>query len=196
MKSTLTDRQRAVYEFIRDKIQNRGYGPTVREISREFGIKSPNGVVCHLKALEKKGLITREPNMSRAIELTTEGNNRTIPMVGQISAGQFHEAIENQQQVDLNSLFQDRNCYMLKISGDSMIDAHITDGDMVVIEPRSEASDGEIVVAETSDGNATLKYWFKEPDRIRLQPANSAMDPIYAKDAKVNGVVVGVIRQV
>ena len=72
MKSTLTDRQRAVYEFIRDKIQNRGYGPTVREISREFGIKSPNGVVCHLKALEKKGLITREPNMSRAIELTTE----------------------------------------------------------------------------------------------------------------------------
>ena len=196
MKSTLTDRQRAVYEFIRDKIQNRGYGPTVREISREFGIKSPNGVVCHLKALEKKGLITREPNMSRAIELTTEGNNRTIPMVGQIAAGQFHEAIENQQHVDLNSLFQDRNCYMLKISGDSMIDAHITDGDMVVIEPRSEASDGEIVVAETSDGNATLKYWFKEPDRIRLQPANSTMAPMYATDAKVNGVVVGVIRKI
>lgn len=196
MKSTLTDRQKAVYEFIRDKIQNRGYGPTVREISHEFGIKSPNGVVCHLKALEKKGLITREPNMSRAIELTTEGNNRTIPMVGQIAAGQFHEAIENQQHVDLNSLFQDRNCYMLKISGDSMIDAHITDGDMVVIEPRSEASDGEIVVAETSDGNATLKYWFKEPDRIRLQPANSTMAPMYATDAKVNGVVVGVIRKI
>lgn len=196
MKSTLTDRQRAVYEFIRDKIQNRGYGPTVREISREFGIKSPNGVVCHLKALEKKGLITREPNMSRAIELTTGKNNRTIPMVGQIAAGQFHEAIENHQEVDLNDLFSNRDCYMLRITGDSMIEAHIADGDMVVVEPRSEAINGEIVVAETSDGNATLKYWFKEADRIRLQPANSSMVPIYARDAKVNGVVVGVIRKV
>jgi repressor LexA len=196
MKSTLTDRQRAVYEFIRDKIQNRGYGPTVREISREFGIKSPNGVVCHLKALEKKGLITREPNMSRAIELTTEKKNRTIPMVGQIAAGQFHEAIENHQEVDLNDLFRNRDCYMLRIAGDSMIEAHIADGDMVVVEPRSEAVNGEIVVAETSDGNATLKYWFKEADRIRLQPANSSMVPIYATDAKVNGVVVGVIRKV
>lgn len=196
MGSQLTKRQAEVYEFIRDKIQNRGYGPTVREISDQFGIKSPNGVICHLKALEKKGLIERKPNKSRAIHLTQEGTSPTLPLMGRVAAGTMHEAIEDPQKMDLSQMFADRNAYLLQISGESMIDAHITDGDFVVIEPRSHANNGEIVVAETPDGNATLKYWFKEANRIRLQPANSSMKPIYVTDAKVSGVVVGVIRKV
>ena len=194
MAQPLTNRQREVYEFTRDKIQNRGFGPTVREISEAFGIKSPNGVICHLKAIEKKGLILREPNKSRAITLTGETSASTIPLAGRVAAGSLHQAIEDLDQVDLNELFNHRGCYLLRISGDSMIEAHIADGDMVVVEPRAEAKNGEMVVAETQDGNATLKYWFKEERRIRLQPANSQMNPIYVDQATVNGVVVGVIR--
>src|SRR5678816_110880 len=106
----LTDRQRDVYEFIRDKIRNRGYGPTVREIGEQFGIASPNGVICHLKALEKKGLITREPNMSRAIQLAAEPiEERGMPLAGRIAAGVMHEAIETDERLDLDALFHQRN---------------------------------------------------------------------------------------
>src|ERR1700734_400837 len=102
---TLTDRQREVYEFIRDKIKNRGYGPTVREIGDHFHIKSPNGVMCHLKAMEKKGMITREPNMSRAIQLSNEPvEERGLPMTGRIAAGVLHEAIEQDERLDLEAM--------------------------------------------------------------------------------------------
>lgn len=194
VRQELTKRQNDVYVFIREKIQTRGYGPTVREISNEFGIKSPNGVICHLKALERKGLISRKPNQSRAIELTTEGPGRTLPVMGKVTAGQM-ESATGTFQVDLNQFFQNRECYVLQISGDSMIDAHITDGDFVVVEPRSNASDGEIVVAETEDGNSTVKFWFQDDNLIRLQPANNAFAPTFVKQAKVSGVVVGVVRK-
>jgi repressor LexA len=102
----LTERQKEVYEFIRDKIRNRGYGPTVREIGDEFDISSPNGVMCHLKALEKKGLITREPNMSRAIQLAAEPiEERGLPLAGRIAAGVLHEAIEQDERVDFSAMF-------------------------------------------------------------------------------------------
>jgi len=186
-----------VYEFIRDKIRNRGYGPTVREIGDQFHISSPNGVMCHLKALEKKGLITREPNMSRAIQLAQEPiEERGLPLAGRIAAGVLHEAIEQDERIDFAALFEQKNQFVLRVSGESMIDAQIADGDFVVVRKQRTARDGQIVVAITDEGEATLKRFFLEKNRIRLEPANSSMKPIFVKNAKLLGVVVGVVRQV
>ncbi len=192
----LTKRQKSIFEFIRDKIQNRGYGPTVREIGESFDIKSPNGVMCHLKALEKKGLITREPNMSRAIQLADEylEEQAGLPLAGRVAAGVMHEAIEQDERVDFGTMFNKKNLFVLEVSGESMIEAQIADGDYVVVKKQRSASSGEMVVAQTEDGEATLKFWFPEKNRIRLQPANSEMSPIYVKNARVLGVVVGVVR--
>ena len=191
----LTDRQRVVYEFIRDLIVNRGYGPTVREIGEEFNISSPNGVMCHLKALEKKGLISRSPNKSRAIELISETLRPSgIPMAGVVAAGLTSLAFEQDERVDFGPRFTGRNLFALRVSGDSMIEAQIADGDFVVVKRQPDASPGQMVVAQTDEGEATLKYWFPEKNRIRLQPANSSMDPVYLTNASVLGVVVGVVR--
>jgi len=193
----LTKRQKAVYEFIRDKIRNRGYGPTVREIGDNFDISSPNGVMCHLKALEKKGLITREKNMSRAIQLTKEPvEERGLPLLGEIAAGVLHEAIEQDERVDFEAMFDKKNLFALHVRGDSMIEDLISDGDYVIIKKQRTARKGQIVAALTEDGEATLKRWFPEANRIRLEPANSNMKPIYVKNAKILGTVVGVVRKV
>ncbi len=193
----LTARQREVYIFIREKIRSRGYGPTVREIGTEFGIVSPNGVMCHLKALEKKGLILREPHMSRAITLATEPvHGHGLPLAGRISAGVLHEAIEQHERIDFGELFEGDDLFVLEIQGDSMIEDQIADGDYVVIRKQPQARSGQIVVALTDDNEATLKRWFPEKNRIRLEPANSKMKPIYVKNARVLGVVVGVVRSV
>jgi repressor LexA len=195
----VTKRQQAVYEFIREKIRNRGYGPTVREIAKNFNINSPNGVVCHLKALEKKGLISREPNMSRAIQLVAEPiRERGLPLAGQIAAGVLHEAIEQTERVDFDEIFDPENktLFVLQVRGESMIEDQIADGDYVVIRKQRTARKGQIVVALTDEGEATLKRWFPEKNRIRLEPANATMKPIFVKDARVLGVVVGVVRKV
>ena len=195
----LTAKQQAVYEFIREKIRGRGYGPTVREIGLNFGILSPNGVVCHLKALEKKGLITREPNMSRAIQLAMEPvEDRSLPLVGLIAAGVLHEAVEQTDRVDFTEMFDanNKNLFVLKVSGQSMIEDQIADGDFVVVRRQKTAERGEIVVAITDEGEATLKRWFPEKNRIRLEPANATMKPIFVRNARVLGVVVGVVRKV
>jgi repressor LexA len=195
----LTERQQAVYEFIRTKIRGRGYGPTVREIGLEFDISSPNGVVCHLKALEKKGLISREPNMSRAIQLAAEPiDDRSLPLAGRIAAGMLHEAIEQNERVDFVDLFdpEDKDLFVLEVDGESMIEDQIADGDYVVVHRQRTARKGQIVVAITDEGDATLKRWFPEKHRIRLEPANSKMKPIFVRDARVLGVVVGVVRKV
>lgn len=194
----LTPRQREVYELIRDKIRSRGYGPTVREIGLHFGISSPNGVMCHLKALEKKGLITREPNMSRAIMLATEPAEAPagLPLVGQIAAGRLHEAVSQDERIDFGELFNASDLYVLKVKGDSMIEDQIADGDFVVIRKQETAARGQIVVALTDENEATLKRWYPEGKRIRLEPANSSMAPIYVTNARVLGIVVGVVRKV
>lgn len=201
---SLTPRQREIYEYIRGKICARGYGPTVREIGDEFEISSPNGVVCHLKALERKGIITREPNMSRAIQLAAEpitlasGKDRGFPLVGRVAAGSLHEAVEQDERVNFNELFGagKRDRFVLEVHGESMIEDHIADGDMVVVRSQTTASKGQIVVVLTEEGEATLKRWYPEKNRIRLQPSNASMAPIYVKDAKVLGVVEGVVRKV
>jgi repressor LexA len=196
----ITERQQAVYEFIREKIRTRGYGPTVREIGQHFGIRSPNGVMCHLRALERKGFILREAGMSRAIQLATEpAQLKGLPLAGRIAAGVLHEAVEQQDRVDFGEMFSDsgnNDVCVLKVHGDSMIEAQIADGDYVVIRRQKTARKGQIVVAITDEGEATLKRWFPEKNRIRLEPANSTMKPIFVKNAEVFGVVTGVVRKV
>jgi repressor LexA len=194
----LTPRQLAVYEFIREKIRSRGYGPTVREIGQHFSINSPNGVMCHLKALEKKGLITREANMSRAIQLTTEAAHaQGLPLAGRVAAGVLHEAVEQDERVDFAGMFDpnDDDLFALEVHGDSMIGDQIAEGDYVVVRRQKTANKGQIVVAQTDDGEATLKRWYPEKNRIRLEPSNPSMKSIYVKNAQVLGVVVGVVRQ-
>ena len=194
----LTKRQRDVYQFIREKIRHRGYGPTVREIGSQFQISSPNGVMCHLKALEKKGLINREPNMSRAIMLATESpeGNNGLPLAGRIAAGRLQEAVAQDERIDFGELFGGDDQFVLEVRGDSMVEDQIADGDYVVIHKQDTAQRGQIVVALTDENEATLKRWYPEANRIRLEPANSSMEPIYVKNARVLGVVVGVVRKV
>ena len=194
----LTKRQAAVYDFIRDKIVNRGYGPTVREIGERFEISSPNGVMCHLKALEKKGMIRRSPNKSRAIELTRQAVREAagIPLAGTVAAGLTSLAFEQNERIDFGEMFTREGLFALQVRGESMIEAQIADGDYVVVKKQERAEAGQMVVAQTDDGEATLKYWFPEKGRIRLQPANSSMDPIYLDNVSVIGVVVGVVRSV
>ena len=193
---SLTKRQRAVLEFIRSKIVKRGYGPTVREIGEHFGISSPNGVMCHLRALEKKGTIHREPNMSRAIQIDRDAMEPVgLPLAGEVAAGVMHEAIEQNERIDFGTVFRNKNQFVLKVRGDSMIEAQIADGDFVIIRRQKTADKGQMVVAQTDEGDATLKYWFPEKNRIRLQPANSRMAPIFVASARVVGVVVGVVRK-
>ena len=196
-RRTLTKRQQLIYEFIKDKILNRGYGPTVREIGAHFGIRSPNGVMCHLKALEKKQMIVRDERMSRAIQLTDapQLKRTSLPLVGQVAAGTPVLAVEHRERVDFAPLFDDSQQFCLKVRGDSMIDAHIADGDYAIIRRQTTARDGDIVVALVDGQEATLKRFYKERGRIRLEPANSSMKPIYSSDVEILGVLVGVIRK-
>jgi len=194
----LTPRQREIYHFIRSKIQGRGYGPTVREIGVQFHIKSPNGVMCHLKALQKKGLIHREPNMSRAIQLLddpTSARATGLKLVGRIAAGQPIEAVEQDEELEFAEWEGADDKFALRVTGNSMIDEHIADGDFVVIQRKEQARDGQIVAVRDDDGEATLKKFFREKNRVRLEPANKTMKPIYRDNVDILGVLVGVVRK-
>jgi repressor LexA len=195
----LTSRQREIYSFIRSKIQGRGYGPTVREIGNQFHIKSPNGVMCHLKALQKKGLIHREPNMSRAIQLlddpTTAPHPTGVKMLGRIAAGSPIEAIEQDEELAFTEWEGADDKFALRVSGDSMIEAHIADGDFVIIHKQQHARDGQIVAVRDDEGEATLKRIYKEKHRVRLEPANKHMKPILRDKVDILGVLVGVVRK-
>jgi repressor LexA len=195
-RPSLTERQREIYEFIKDKIMNRGYGPTVREIGTAFGIRSPNGVMCHLKALEKKQLITREQYMSRAIQLTDQPQLKrtSLPLAGQIAAGNPVLAVEDLERVDFAGLFDDADNFCLRVKGESMIDDQIAEGDYVVVRRTNRAKDGDIVVALVDNDDATLKRYYREKNGVRLQPSNKRMKPIHSKQVSVLGVVKGVIR--
>jgi repressor LexA len=196
----LTERQREIYEFIRDKIESRGYGPTVREIGLGFRIKSPNGVMCHLKALEKKGLIKREGFSARAIQLLDyklHSAGAGLPFLGAVAAGTPIQAGAQDERLEFNDLFGGPNRYVLKVRGQSMIENHIEDGDYVVIRKQEVAENGDRVVAMI-DNEVTLKRFYKEKDHIRLEPANGKMNPIIvdsSRDARVLGVLVGVMRK-
>ncbi|SFI16432.1 transcriptional repressor LexA [Planctomicrobium piriforme] len=196
-QAKLTKRQHLIYEFIKDLILNRGYGPTVREIGLHFGIRSPNGVMCHLKALEKKGLITREQNMSRAIQLTESirRGKTSLPFAGQIAAGTPVLAVEDRERMEFSDLFEDNELFCLRVRGDSMVEDHITDGDYAIIRRQPTARDGEIVAALVDGEDATLKRFYREASRFRLEPANSSMKPIYSDNVEILGVLQSVIRR-
>src|SRR5437868_52180 len=196
--SQLTDRQREIHEFIRDKIETRGYGPTVREIGDEFGIRSPNGVMCHLKALEKKGIITRKGRSARAIQIV---DHRPLagglPLLGRVAAGAPMAAVASDDRVEFSDLFGGPDRFVLRVQGTSMIENHIEDGDYVVIRKQENAENGERVVAMI-DNEVTLKRFYKERDKIRLEPANGKMTPIVVEpndNAQILGVLVGVMRK-
>jgi len=196
-RTTLTRRQQQIYDFIKDKIMNRGYGPTVREIGRAFDIRSPNGVMCHLKALERKQLITREQHRSRAIQLTDQPQLKrtSLPIAGTIVAGSPALAVENLERQDFAPLFDNEDHFCLRVKGDSMIEECIADGDYAVIRRQPTAVDGQIVAALVDGSDATLKKFYRERNGCRLEPANSEMKPIFSSDVQILGVLVGVIRR-
>lgn len=193
----LTRRQAHILEFVHERLRSGKSGPTVREIAKRFAIKSPNGVTGHLRALERKGFISRRPHQSRSITIAPQwtDQSRGLPMAGRVHAGTMHEAVQDNERVDFGDLFTKRGTYVLRVEGDSMIDAHIADGDFVVVQPNKTPSAGDIAVVQTEDGQATLKYWFPEKNRVRLQPANRRMKPLYTRRVRPLGVVVGVVRQ-
>jgi len=196
--STLTERQREIYDFIRDKIESRGYGPTVREIGLAFEIRSPNGVMCHLKALEKKEMIKREGFSARAIQLIDHRpQSAGLPLYGLVAAGSPSTAVQQNERLEFNDLFGGSDHFVLKVRGQSMIDDHIEDGDYVVIRKTQDAGNGQRVVAMIND-EVTLKRYYREKNRIRLEPANKTMDPIIVnaeEDPRILGVLVGVMRK-
>lgn len=202
LMDSLTSRQALVFEFIKDKVLARGYGPTVREIGEHFKISSPNGVMCHLRALEKKGLLRRvrkhDRAIARAIELAPEitAAERGMPLVGAVAAGLTTLMFEQAERVDFGQMFAKKNLFALKVRGDSMIDAHVADGDYVIIKKQKTAQTGQMVIALTPDGESTLKFWHPEANRVCLKPANKEYQPLYVKDATVQGIVVGVVRNV
>lgn len=194
----LTARQRQALEAIQDSHSVRGFGPTIREIADAMGIASSNGVVVHLRALEKKGFIRRSAHLSRSIRMVEpdDSDRAGIPMAGLVSAGQPAEANEQQERLDLRQLFASgQQTWALRVSGDSMIEAQIADGDFVIVRKSGNPRSGQIAVVRTDEGEATLKYWFPEKKRIRLQPANSSMKAVYVRSAEVLGVVIGVVRR-
>ena len=196
-----TPKQLRILIAIRDfRVQN-GYSPTMQELADQLGVSKVT-IFEHVEALERKELILRARNRARSLEvsptvkLPDEAKPASFPIVGTIAAGQPIEAIENRETLDLETLFDTRHgTYVLRVKGNSMIEDHIADGDYVIIERRETAKDGEIVVALLDDGTATLKRFYKERGRIRLQPANSTMNPIYVdKDIRIQGVLIGVLR--
>jgi repressor LexA len=196
--STLTHRQREIYEFIRDKIEMRGYPPTVREIGDGFGIKSPNGVMCHLNALVKKGLILRTDKSARAIQLVDRGSNPAeLPLVGSVAAGVPIQALQADDRFNFTDMFGGPDHFVLQVRGTSMIEDHNADGDYVVIRQQATAENGARVVAMI-DNEVTLKKFYQQRGRVVLQPCNGAMEPIHVdpeSDTRILGVLVGVLRK-
>jgi repressor LexA len=204
MKNTITERQREIYEFVRATIDKRGIPPTMREIGEEFGIRSTNGVEGHLAALEKSGFITRERGKSRGLSVRTSehpSSSVAIPLLGRVAAGLPVLSPENREgdvMIDpsLFSLKSAHNMFALKVKGDSMVNAHIVDGDTLLVRAQATARDGDIVVALV-DGEATVKRFFLGKNQVRLQPENSAMKPLLLDRGEflIMGKAVGVLRR-
>jgi repressor LexA len=209
MPDSLNPRQRQILDYLRDHSRDHSYPPTVREIGRAVGLSSSSTVQNHLNTLETRGFITRDPAKSRTVEIVNSdvsrghvGNIVHLPLVGRVAAGTPVLAVENVEE-HLNvgtEIAGGDDSYALTVHGESMIDAGIRDGDIVVVSPRRDApTNGTIVVARienenTGESEVTVKRFFRESGRIRLQPENSTMEPIYARELQLEGVVVAVIR--
>ena len=214
MTAGMTKRQKAVYDCIESFIQEHGYGPTVREVCERLGLSYPSTVPVHLKALEDKGFINRDPLKSRSITLANSTpapemdlpsnaigqgfeNVVSLPLVGDVAAGVPILAEENiTDTISLPvDIVGDSASFLLSVHGDSMIEAGINDGDYIVVREQSSANNGDIVVALIDDG-ATVKRFYRERDHIRLQPENSSMDPILVTECSIVGKVVALFRRI
>ena len=194
----LTARQQKVLDYIARFIDEHGYPPTLRDIALHMGIKSTFGVARHLDALEKKGLLKRSGH-ARSIVLTAPHDNRVaLPIVGTVRAGALHHAIEDIQghfAIDASRV-KSRGCFFLRVTGDSLIEAGILDGDLALVQPQPTAQDGDIVVAMVDD-EATLKKFFREAGQVRLEPANRRLSPILVRpdrDFSIIGKLIGIYR--
>jgi len=208
-------RKQRIIEYIASTVRESGYPPSVREIAAAVGLASTSAVHHHLSALEKEGKLQRDATQSRALRLTPaamltadvgsdvlargrEPSGSAIPIIGEIAAGGPIEAYQDaSESVTVPEIINTNGeTYLLRVRGDSMVDAHIMDGDLVVIREQRTARDGDIIVAQVEENAVTLKRFFKERDRIRLQPANQAYEPQYYDDVRIQGKLVGVIRRV
>ena len=202
MYPDLSQRQTMILDFIKEEISKKGYPPAVREIGEAVGLLSSSTVHGHLQTLEDKGYIRRDPTKPRAIEILDGSSNMPdnkkvihVPIIGRVTAGQPILAVENVEgtfplPADLAT---QENLFMLRVQGESMIEAGILDGDLIIVRQQHEARNGEIVVALIGE-EATVKRFYKERTLIRLQPENSTMEPIYSQDVSILGKVIGVFR--
>jgi repressor LexA len=201
----ITKRQRQVYDFLQEFIQRNGYSPSFEEIGDGLGLSSLATVHKHISNLEKKGLLKRDYNRSRSIDvLPVRGmfkrmtpKDLALPLMGRIAAGQPIEAVETPETISLGDITRSKDVFVLQVKGESMKDEHIVDGDYVLVEKTNNTHDGEIVVALVEGTDATLKRIYREGANIRLQPSNTAMKPIIvpAKSVQLQGRVIGVLRK-
>lgn len=203
----ITRRQRQVYDFIADFVQKNQYSPSFEEIGEGLGLSSLATVHKHVTNLEKKGLLSRDYNRSRSIDLLppkgrlkqamSVNTGMVLPLVGRIAAGQPIEAIERPETISLADFTRSKDVFVLEVRGESMQDEHILDGDYVLVEKTKIAHTGDIVVALVEGSDATLKRFYREGDKIRLQPSNAKMKPIIvpARDVEIQGRVIGVLRK-
>jgi len=203
----ITRRQRQVYDFISRFVTEKGYSPSFEEIGGGLGLNSLATVHKHITNLEKKGLLTRDYNRSRSIDLLPPkgklkqsmavNSMMALPLLGRIAAGQPIEALQNPETISLADFVQSRDVFVLEVGGDSMQDEGILDGDYVLVEKTKVAHNGDIVVALVEGSETTLKRFYKEGDNIRLQPSNTNMDPIirHASVVQIQGRVIGVLRK-
>jgi repressor LexA len=204
--SKVSNRQQAILEFIKNEVRDKGYPPSVREIGEAVGLASSSTVHGHLERLEKKGFIRRDPTKPRAIEILGEDESLSmfplsiarVPLIGRVTAGEPILATENiEEYFPLPSHFVgDDNVFMLRIVGESMIEAGIHDGDYVIVKQQATANNGDIVVAMTEEDEATVKTFYKERDHIRLQPENETMEPLRLKHVTILGRVIGLFRDI
>ncbi|HEY3245915.1 MAG TPA: transcriptional repressor LexA [Phycisphaerae bacterium] len=196
----LTPRQMQILRCIRNTQRSRGYSPTMQELADELGVSKVT-VFEHVEALIDKGFLRRAPHKARSLELTPQvqfpdERPTCVPLAGRIAAGAPIEAIEDRESVDLEDFVSSRHeTFVLQVAGDSMIEDHICDGDYVIVEKRQHPNVGDTIVALLENGEATLKRFYREGHRIRLQPANKKYKPIYTDRVDVQGIVVGVLRR-
>ena len=197
----VTRRQKEIIDFLESFSNRNGYAPSFEEIARGMGLKSLATVHKHVTNLEKKGLLNRVHNRSRSIDVLPPGtrtlNSDRLVVAGQIAAGKLREAFQNPESISLHDVVGNRDVFALEVRGDSMRDEHIINGDYVLVERTRTARQGEIVVALVHGAETTLKRFYSEGSQIRLQPANSEMEPIYvhASEVEIQGKVLGVLRK-
>lgn len=195
----LTKRQAQILEYIKNFISENNYAPSYREIGRHFNLTSTATIAEHIESLKAKGHLDHEENLARSIQITVNSANEEgffmIPLLGSIAAGKPIEAIRTNETLDIPKDMMGNNVFALKVKGESMIEDGILNGDYIIVEQTRTAKNGDIVVALIDHDNVTLKRFYKEKDRIRLQPANSAMKPMYFSKIAIQGKVKGVIRK-